>query len=308
MSLLLGVGLACGIIDACRISGLSKIMLTHPNFDPVAVSLGPISVHWYGLMYLLAFASAWLLARRRAGFDHTPIDRKDIDDLIFYGALGVVLGGRFGYVLFYNFDKFLADPLWLFKVWEGGMSFHGGLLGVMIAMMLYGRRLNLRAGQILDFVVPIVPLGLGFGRIGNFIGQELWGRQADPATVPWAMIFPADPSGLTRHPSQLYQAGLEGLLLFLIVYSFSRRARPEWSVSGVFMVGYGCFRFIVEFFRQPDGHIGFDAFGWLTRGQLLSLPMMVAGLLLIVYAYRRGSDQPAITAKTKKSKKNKRNK
>lgn len=308
MSLLLGVGLACGIIDACRISGLSKIMLTHPNFDPVAVSLGPISVHWYGLMYLLAFASAWLLARRRAGFDHTPIDRKDIDDLIFYGALGVVLGGRFGYVLFYNFDKFLADPLWLFKVWEGGMSFHGGLLGVMIAMMLYGRRLNLRAGQILDFVVPIVPLGLGFGRIGNFIGQELWGRQADPATVPWAMIFPADPSGLTRHPSQLYQAGLEGLLLFLIVYSFSRRARPEWSVSGVFMVGYGCFRFIVEFFRQPDGHIGFDAFGWLTRGQLLSLPMIVAGLLLIVYAYRRGSDQPAITAKTKKSKKNKRNK
>jgi len=263
-------------------------------------------------MYLLAFASAWFLASRRAGFDYTPINRKQIDDLIFYGALGVVLGGRFGYVFFYNFDKFLDNPLWLLKVWEGGMSFHGGFLGVMVAMIIYARRLNLQPGQMLDFVVPIVPLGLGFGRIGNFIGQELWGRQADPELVPWAMIFPADPSGLARHPSQLYQAGLEGLLLFLIVYGFSRRSRPVWSVSGVFMVAYGCFRFIVEFFRQPDGHIGFDAFGWLTRGQLLSLPMIVAGILLIVYAYRHASAPPApkstAVTKTKRSKKNKRKK
>ncbi|WP_101758750.1 prolipoprotein diacylglyceryl transferase [Oceanicoccus sp. KOV_DT_Chl] len=261
-------------------------MLTHPDFDPVAVSLGPLSIHWYGLMYLLAFSAAWALAVRRAGFDYTPVKREQIDDLIFYGAIGVVLGGRFGYVMFYNFDKFLLDPLWLFKVWEGGMSFHGGFLGVMVAMIGYGRKINLRAGQILDFVVPIVPLGLGFGRLGNFIGQELWGRYADPAVVPWAMIFPADPSGLSRHPSQLYQAALEGLLLFLIVYGFSSRSRPTWSVSGVFMLAYGCFRFFVEFFRQPDSHIGFDAFGWLTRGQVLSLPMIVAGVLMIIYAYR----------------------
>jgi phosphatidylglycerol:prolipoprotein diacylglycerol transferase len=261
-------------------------MLTHPDIDPVAVSLGPISLHWYGLMYLLAFASAWGLAARRAGFAYTPLARKQVDDLIFYGALGVVLGGRFGYVFFYNFDKFLQQPLWLFKVWEGGMSFHGGFLGVMVAMIIYGRHISLKPGQILDFVVPIVPLGLFFGRIGNFVGQELWGRQVDPVIVPWAMVFPADPSGLARHPSQLYQAGLEGLLLFVIVYLFSSRSRPVWSVSGLFMIGYGSFRFIVEFFRQPDTHIGFDAFGWLTRGQVLSLPMIMVGILLMIYAYR----------------------
>ena len=278
-------------------------MLTHPNIDPVALSLGPLSIHWYGLMYLLAFATAWGLALRRAGFDYTPVKREQIDDLIFYGALGVVLGGRFGYVMFYNFDKFLLDPLWLFKVWEGGMSFHGGFLGVAVAMIIFGRKAQLGAGQILDFVVPIVPLGLCFGRLGNFIGQELWGRYADPAVIPWAMIFPADPSGLPRHPSQLYQAGMEGLLLFFIVYGFSCRARPTWSVSAVFLMAYGSFRFIAEFFRQPDSHIGFDAFGWLTRGQLLSIPMIVAGVLLIIYAYRFQSpvvDEP-VKKQSKKS-------
>ena len=266
-------------------------MLTHPNIDPVAVSLGPLSIHWYGLMYLLAFASAWGLAVRRAGFDYTPVKREHIDDLIFYGALGVVLGGRCGYVLFYNFDKFLGDPLWLLKVWEGGMSFHGGFIGVVVAMIVFARKTQLRAGQILDFIVPIVPLGLCFGRLGNFIGQELWGRYADPAVVPWAMVFPADPSGLPRHPSQLYQAGMEGVLLFIIAYSFSRKPRPTWSVSAVFLMGYGCFRFIAEFFRQPDNHIGFDAFGWLTRGQLLSLPMIIGGVLLMIYAYRFQSSE-----------------
>ncbi|MEE8059736.1 MAG: prolipoprotein diacylglyceryl transferase [Pseudomonadales bacterium] len=259
-------------------------MLTHPNFDPVALSLGPITVHWYGLMYLISFAVAWGLAVRRSRFDYTPLQRDQVDDLIFYGALGVVLGGRFGYVLFYNVDKFLLDPLWLFKVWQGGMSFHGGILGVFVAMVLYARHIKVGAGELLDFMVPIVPIGLGMGRIGNFIGQELWGRATD---VPWAMVFPADPERLARHPSQLYQAALEGLLLFIIVYGFSAKPRPSWSVGGLFIACYGCFRFVIEFFREPDSHIGFDAFGWMTRGQLLSLPMIVVGVALIVAAYRR---------------------
>lgn len=269
-------------------------MLTHPDFDPVALSLGPIAVHWYGLMYLLGFAAAWGLALRRSAAEQSPVRRGQVDDLIFYSAIGVVLGGRFGYVLFYNFDKFLQDPVWLFKVWQGGMSFHGGMLGVFIAMLLYARYLQVSLGRLLDFVVPLVPIGLGCGRIGNFIGQELWGRAADPDKVPWAMVFPADPSGVARHPSQLYQAGLEGLLLFIIVYGFSARPRPVWSVGGLFLFCYGCFRFIVEFYRAPDSHIGFDAFGWLTRGQLLSLPMIVAGVLIMIYAYRRR--QPPSTA------------
>lgn len=261
-------------------------MLTHPNFDPVAVSLGPIDVHWYGLMYLLGFASAWYIAVRRTKPPSAVITRNQVDDLIFYSALGVVLGGRFGYVMFYNFDKFLADPLWLFKVWQGGMSFHGGMLGVLVAMLLYARYIKVSPGRLLDFVVPLVPIGLGLGRIGNFIGQELWGRAVSSDAVSWAMVFPADPSGLARHPSQLYQATLEGLVLFVIVYGFSAKPRPAWSVGGVFLVGYGVFRFLVEFFREPDAHIGFDAFDWLTRGQLLSLPMVLVGVALIVYAYQ----------------------
>lgn len=262
-------------------------MLTHPNIDPVAVALGPIAIHWYGLMYLIGFAAAWGLAVKRSKLDYSPVKRKQVDDLIFYSALGVVLGGRFGYVLFYNFDKFLLDPLWLFKVWQGGMSFHGGMLGVAVAMLFYARRLNISVGQLLDFVAPLVPIGLGMGRIGNFIGQELWGRAADPSVVPWAMVFPADPLGLARHPSQLYQATLEGLVLFVIVYLFSAKPRPTWSVTGLFLICYGSFRCFSEFYREPDQQIGFDAFGWLTRGQLLSLPMIMAGLCLMIYAYRR---------------------
>ena len=258
-------------------------MLQHPDFDPVAVAIGPVAIHWYGIMYLVAFASAWGLGSWRAGRPNSPLQRGQMEDLIFYGALGVVLGGRFGYVFFYNFDQFLQNPLWLFKVWEGGMSFHGGMLGVTLAMWWYARRLALHPADLFDFVAPIVPTGLAAGRLGNFIGQELWGRET---TVPWGMVFPRDPAQLVRHPSQLYQLLLEGLLLFALVWWFSSRPRPRWAVSGFFLAGYGLFRFVVEFFRQPDQHIGFDAFGWLTRGQLLSLPMLIAGLLLLGWAYR----------------------
>ena len=263
-------------------------MLRYPEIDPVAVSLGPISVHWYGLMYLIGFAAAWWIAVKRADSPSYPLQRKQVDDLIFYGALGVVLGGRFGYVIFYNFDRFLSEPLWLLKVWEGGMSFHGGLLGVIVAMFLYARSIKLGAGQVLDFVAPLVPIGLGMGRIGNFIGQELWGRET---TVAWGMVFPNDPEALVRHPSQLYQAGLEGLAFFLLLFWFSSRARPPWSVSGLFLIGYGSFRFLVEFFRQPDSHIGFDLFGWMTRGQVLSLPMIIVGVIMMIWAYQRQSQK-----------------
>ena len=259
-------------------------MLRHPDIDPVAVEVGPLAIHWYGLMYLAAFASAWWLAKRRARLEWTPLKPGQVDDLVFFGALGVVLGGRLGYVFFYNFPQFLDNPLWLFAVWEGGMSFHGGMLGVIGMLWWYAHRIRVSPGAMLDFVAPLVPLGLGFGRLGNFIGQELWGRETD---LPWGMVFPRDPEQLARHPSQLYQAFLEGLLLFIIVYGFARRPRPEWSVGGLFLIGYGCFRFLVEFVREPDRHIGFDAFGWLTRGQMLSLPMIVAGAALMIYAYRR---------------------
>ena len=282
-------------------------MLNHPNFDPVAVQLGPVSIHWYGLMYLLGFAASWAIARHRCAQPWNPIDKDQVDDLIFYGAVGVVLGGRFGYVVFYNFEQFIGDPLWLFRVWEGGMAFHGGLLGVIVAIWLYGRKVGASLGQMGDMVVPLVPIGLGLGRLGNFIGQELWGRASD---VPWAMVFPADPSGLARHPSQLYQAFLEGVLLFVIVFWFSRRQRPVWAVSGLFLMMYGLFRFFVEFFRQPDSHIGFDLMGWLTRGQLLSTPMILVGLALLIFAYRqnvmaavRPSLRQPATRKGKKAKK-----
>lgn len=269
-------------------------MLTYPTMDPIAFSVGPLKVHWYGIMYLVGFAAAWWLALRRSDREDTPINRKQVDDLIFYGALGVVIGGRTGYVLFYNFDKFLDDPLWLFKVWQGGMSFHGGMLGVILAMILYARYLKVSPGRLLDFVAPLAPIGLGMGRIGNFIGQELWGR---PTDVPWAMIFPADPEHIPRHPSQLYQATLEGLVLFIILYTFSRKPRPTWSVGGLFLMCYGCFRFFVEFFREPDIQIGFDAFGWMTRGQELSLPMIVIGAALMIYAYWQEAGRGGVAGK-----------
>lgn len=256
-------------------------MLTYPGFDPVALELGPLKIHWYGIMYLFAFASAWLVAMYRAGAPHSLIKRSQVENLITYGAFGVILGGRFGYVVFYNFDYWMRDPLWLFRIWEGGMSFHGGLIGVILAMFIYAHRIRISYISLMDFIAPAVPLGLGFGRLGNFIGGELWGRQTDSR---WGMVFPKDPDGLARHPSQLYQAALEGLVLFAVLYWFSRKPRPRGAVCGLFLVLYACFRILVEFVREPDEGIGL-LMGWMTRGQMLSLPLIALGLGLIIYAY-----------------------
>lgn len=266
-------------------------MLTYPNIDPVAIgigsfelfgkTIGPINVHWYGLMYLFAFAAAWLLGMYRAKQEHSPLKREQVEDLVFYGALGIVIGARIGYIFFYNFGAFLENPSILYKVWEGGMSFHGGLIGVLIAMAFYAKKVNRNFIDIMDFVAPLVPIGLGFGRLGNFIGGELWGRQTD---VPWGMIFPKDDLGLVRHPSQLYQSFFEGLVLFVILFWFSKKPRPRAAVSSLFLICYGCFRFGVEFVREPDAHIGY-MFGWMTRGQLLCIPMIAIGLFIFYMAY-----------------------
>lgn len=260
-------------------------MLTYPNIDPVAFSIGPLQVHWYGLMYLLAFGTAWSLATYRIKQPNSKWTAEQVSDLLFYCAMGIILGGRAGYVLFYNFGQFLQDPVWLFRVWEGGMSFHGGLLGVVLALAYFGYKYKKNIFDVGDFMAPFVPIGLMFGRIGNFIGGELWGRATDPDQVPWAMVFPrAD--DLFRHPSQLYQALGEGLLLFIILWVYSSRPRPQKAVSAMFLLGYGVFRTLAEFFREPDVQIGFDLFGWLTRGQLLSIPMIFIGLGLLIYAYK----------------------
>ncbi|NQY03346.1 MAG: prolipoprotein diacylglyceryl transferase [Halieaceae bacterium] len=264
-------------------------MLPYPDIDPVAVSLGPVQVHWYGLTYLGGLAFAWWFARLRASKPGAVMAREQVDDLIFYAAIGIIVGGRIGYAFFYGWDQLVADPSWLLRVWQGGMAFHGGLLGVIAAMYLFARRHGIAFGAMLDFIAPLAPVGLGLGRLGNFIGQELWGRATD---VPWAMVFPKDPLQLARHPSQLYQFALEGVLLFAVLYWFTARPRPTWSAAGVFAVGYGCVRFFVEFFREPDAHLGFQAFGWMTRGQMLCLPMIAAGVLMIVYAYKQQGSRP----------------
>jgi len=285
-----------------------KHAVNHPShlyiaFDPVAFSLGPLSVHWYGITYLLAFLFFWAmgnwLTRKRPWWGWTP---QDVGDMLFYGMLGVVLGGRLGYVLFYSFDSLLADPLFLFKITQGGMSFHGGLLGVIAAMWWFGHKTGRGFWAVADFVAPLVPIGLGLGRVGNFIGGELWGRISD---VPWAMVFAnaIQPGGwqsaelrsawesgaldhLARHPSQLYQAFGEGLGLFILLAVYSRLPRPVAAVSGLFLIGYGFFRFVAEFFREPDAHIGFIGGQWLTMGMVLSLPMIVAGAVIMAVAYR----------------------
>ena len=261
-------------------------MLVFPQIDPVAIALGPLKIHWYGLMYLVGIGGAWLLATRRLAQFDPAWSREKLSDLVFWVACGVILGGRAGYVLFYNFEQFLADPLWLLRLWEGGMSFHGGLLGVMLAVWWFGRRNGKGFFALMDFIAPLVPLGLGAGRIGNFINAELWGK---PSDLPWAMLFPAwsDPQQLARHPSQLYQFALEGVALFVILWLYSRKPRPTMAVSGLFAACYGLFRFLVEFVRVPDAQLGYLAFGWLTMGQLLSLPMILGGLGLMLWAYRR---------------------
>jgi len=258
-------------------------MIPYPEIDPVAVAIGPLKVHWYGLMYLVGFVAAWWLALRRAAKPWSPVIKSEVEDLILYCAIGVVVGGRLGYMFFYNFGELLDDPLSLFKVWEGGMSFHGGLIGVMLAATLFARKIGTTFPALIDFVAPLVPVGLGLGRLGNFIGQELWGR---PTDLPWAMVFPRDPELLPRHPSQLYQAALEGLVLFLVLWWFSSKPRPRLAVGGLFLTLYGIFRFSVEFVREPDAHIGFEWFGWMTRGQELSLPMIAAGIILLIWSYR----------------------
>jgi len=256
-------------------------MLSFPEIDPVIFQLGPLKVHWYGVMYLIAFSLAWWLGTQRAKRANSILTPEQVSDLIFYGALGVVLGGRFGYVLFYDFPAYMDNPLAIFKVWQGGMSFHGGLIGVLVAMWLYARKLNQRFFALTDFIAPLVPLGLAAGRVGNFINGELWGRVTDS---PWGMVFP-HAGNMPRHPSQLYQMALEGIALFLILWWFSKRPRPMMAVSGLFLIGYGCFRFIVEFVRTPDAHLGFIAFEWMTMGQLLSLPMILFGIILMGWAY-----------------------
>ncbi len=254
-------------------------MLIHPDIDPVIFSIGPVGLRWYGLMYLVGFAAAYYLGLKR--LQRINISRDEFADLVFYGALGVILGGRMGYALFYNFDRVLAEPLWLFKVWEGGMSFHGGLLGVLVVLFIYSWKNKRNPIDIMDFAGPLLPIGLGAGRIANFINQELWGR---PTDVPWAMLFPHDPYQLARHPSQLYEALLEGLLLFVILWFFSASPKKRGAVSGLGILCYGSFRFFVEFFREPDPDLGFVALGWLTQGQILSTPMIIAGAGLLLWS------------------------
>ncbi len=258
-------------------------MLTYPDFNPVAIAIGPISIHWYGIMYIIAFGGAWLLATVRARKHPGSWTAEQISDLVFYGALGAVIGGRLGSVFFYNFGQFLADPLWLLRVWEGGMSFHGGFLGVMAAFYWYAGKIQKPYFEVLDFIAPFAPFGIGAGRLGNFIGGELWGR---PTDVSWGMVFP-HVDQQARHASQLYEFALEGVVLFILMWWFSSSPRPRYAVSGLFGVGYGSFRLFVEFYREPDAGLGFVAFDLLTMGQLLSLPMIIAGAALLVIAYRR---------------------
>ena len=259
-------------------------MLAYPQIDPIAFSIGPLDVHWYGLMYLIAFALAWGLGRYRIKQGALDITVERFEDLLFYSILGVILGGRLGYVIFYKLSFYLSNPSKIFAVWDGGMSFHGGLIGVLIAMLYFAHKENKTFFQIADFVAPLVPLGLATGRLGNFINGELWGRVTD---VPWGMVFPMS-DGAIRHPSQLYQMACEGLLLFIILWLFSRKPRPTGQVSALFLIGYGFFRFMVEYTREPDDFLGFLALG-LSMGQWLSVPMIIAGIILFLYSSKKHS-------------------
>lgn len=263
-------------------------MFVHPQFDPIAFHLGPLAVRWYGLMYLVGFGLIWMIGRRRiAARPGSVWTAQDLDDALFYGILATIIGGRLGYVLFYKFGDYLAEPWRIFFLWEGGMSFHGGFLGVVLAMWLYARSRRQDWLAITDLIAPLVPLGLAAGRFGNFINAELWGR---PTDVPWAMIFP-NVDGVPRHPSQLYEFALEGVALFVLLWWFSSKPRARGAVSALFLIGYGIFRFAVEFTREPDSFLGLLALG-LSMGQWLSLPMIAAGALLMAWAYR-GIDRPS---------------
>jgi len=259
-------------------------VLIHPNFDPIAFSIGPVAVRWYGLMYLAGFGAGWWLGMRRIARGVAPVTREQFDDLLFLAVLGVVLGGRLGYVLFYKPGYYFSHPLEILAIWQGGMSFHGGFLGVLVAMVFAARRHRIAWLSVMDFVAPLCPLGFAAGRLGNFINGELWGRVTD---LPWGMVFQTPGAGaLPRHPSQLYQFALEGVLLFVIVWWFSAKPRPRGQVSAVFLIGYGAFRFIAEYGREPDAFLGYLALG-LTMGQWLSLPMILAGIGLFAWSRAR---------------------
>ncbi|WP_418319381.1 prolipoprotein diacylglyceryl transferase [Piscinibacter sakaiensis] len=269
-------------------------MLVHPQFDPIALQLGPVAIHWYGLTYLVAFGLfLWLavLRTRQPQYAQAGWTRADVEDLLFYGVLGVVIGGRLGYVIFYKPGYYADNLLEVFAVWKGGMAFHGGLLGVLAAMALYAVVRKRRFLEVTDLIAPCVPTGLASGRIGNFINGELWGRAADPS-LPWAMVFPQSGSELPRHPSQLYQFALEGLLLFVLLWLYARKPRKLGQVSGAFLAGYGLLRFVAEYFREPDGFLGLLALG-MSMGQWLSIPVFAAGVLMWTWATRR--DEPRFT-------------
>jgi phosphatidylglycerol:prolipoprotein diacylglycerol transferase len=254
--------------------------LSFPNIDPIIFEIGPLALRWYGLMYLVGFAAAFFLANRR--LSRTTWTKGQLSDLLFWCFVGVIVGGRFGYVFFYNFAYLLQDPMYLLRIWEGGMSFHGGCIGVIVAAYVYAKKQSWSFLAVGDFIAPLVPIGLGAGRIGNFINGELWGRTTD---VPWAFVFPGA-GNLPRHPSQLYEFALEGVLLFVILWLYSVKPRPVGSVGGLFLAGYGLFRFIVEYFREPDAHLGLYSFG-LSQGQLLCVPMILAGIGLITYSFKQ---------------------
>lgn len=259
-------------------------MLVVPNFDPVAIQLGPLSIHWYGLAYLAGFVCAIMLGRIKARQQHSPIPRTVVLDLILYCSIGAILGGRLGYAVFYQINSFAVDPLAILRLWEGGMSFHGGILGAFAGTWLFARKFSIPTLRLGDFLSPLCAVGFLLGRIANFINQELWGR---PTEVPWSVVFPADPLLLPRHPSQLYEAALEGVVLFLVVWIYSIKPRPIGAVSGLLLAAYGVFRIFVEFFREPDAHYGFLIGNWVTMGQLLSLPLVVIGLWLLTRNVRR---------------------
>ena len=258
-------------------------MIPFPVIDPVAFEIGPLRVHWYGLAYLAGLFGAVILGKYRADQMKSPISRVMVTDIVVHAAFGAIIGGRLGYALFYDLGHMLASPLDIVKIWEGGMSFHGGFAGALVGLWLYAYRKHLAFFQVTDFVAPLIAVGLFFGRIANFVNQELWGR---PTDLPWGIVFPFDPDQLARHPSQLYEAALEGLLLFTILWLYSREPRKVGAVSGLFLVCYGTFRFLVEFVREPDVGLGFIIANWVTMGQLLSTPLIIAGIAIWVAANR----------------------
>ena len=266
-------------------------MLMYPQIDPVAFSLGPIKVHWYGIMYLVGFISAWLLSLKRCQKPYSPLNKNQVSDMIFYAAIGVIVGGRLGYMLFYDLENFITQPWVIFKVWDGGirgMSFHGGLMGLMLAIGLFCRKNKSNVLDVLDFIAPMAPIGIGAGRLGNFINDELWGRVTDS---PIGMIFPSG-GPLPRYPSQLLELILEGVFLWAILWFLSRKQQPRLFISANFLLWYGVFRFIAEFFRQPDPQMGYLLFNAITMGQLLSVPMIIAGLLILLYISMRSHSNP----------------